>query len=89
METDTILSENIKAYRKSLGITSEELAGLVGISRQSLQMHQSGKRKPTSEHTKKYAEVFGVTLEQLESTPHPDTWGFIVFNKITWLQAKP
>lgn len=88
MEINDILGKNIKAYRKALGMTTESLAEIVGISRQSLQMHQSGQRIPTPEHINKYAEVFGVTPEQLESIPHADTWNFVVFDKIIWSQAK-
>ena len=88
METNSLLGKNIKAYRKALCITTEDLAAMIGISRQSLQMHQSGKRIPTPEHINKYAQVFGVTPEQLESTPHPDTWNFVVFDQITWSQVK-
>lgn len=36
----------------------------------------------------RYAEIFGVTPEDLESVPHPDSWNFVVFDQIIWLQVQ-
>jgi len=87
METGNILGKNIRAYREACGITGEALAEQMGISRQSLQMHQAGKRIPSPEHLRKYALIFGTTPEILESVPHPGSWNFVVLNKIVWQQS--
>lgn len=88
METNNILGDNIRTYRKALGLTGEDLSQRMGISRQSLQMHQSGQRIPKPDHIKKYAEIFGISAETLENTPHPKSYNFVVYDRILWEESE-
>lgn len=41
------VSLNIKVYRMKKGLTQEELAELIGVSRNTIQFWESGKRLPS------------------------------------------
>mgnify|MGYP002626703496 CR=1 FL=1 len=41
------LSSNIKKFRKEMGLTQEELANRVGVSRQSINAIENGRMSPT------------------------------------------
>lgn len=55
----------IRNLRETSGMSQEELAGLVGLSRPSIVNIESGKRKISVQELVKFAEVFDLTLDQL------------------------
>lgn len=57
MET---LGEKILVLRKSLGLSQEELAEKLGVSRQTIYRWESNSVLPDSENTNKLCEVFAV-----------------------------
>ena len=61
------LSENIRRYRKQLGLTQEQLAEAVGVSRQTVAKWESGETSPDLEHAAALAEALGTTLDALVS----------------------
>lgn len=55
----------IRKLREASGMSQEDLAGLVGVSRPSIVNIESGKRKISAEELVQFAEVFDLTLDQL------------------------
>lgn len=61
-----MFSENLKNLRRSQGISQEELADKIGVSKSSIGMYEQGKRLPKTDTVmKKIAEYFGVSLDYL------------------------
>ena len=61
-----MFSENLKNLRRSQGISQEELAEKIGVSKSSIGMYEQGKRLPKTDTVmKKIAEYFGVSLDYL------------------------
>lgn len=55
----------IKEYRKELGLSQEELALAVNVSRQTIYAIEAGKYNPSLELSLGLARFFGVTVEAL------------------------
>ena len=55
----------IRKLREVSGMSQEELAGLAGLSRPSIVNIESGKRKISAQELIQFAEIFGLTLDQL------------------------
>ena len=60
-------SENLIELRKLNNYTQEELAELIGVSRQTLSKYETGESLPDIEKCKQLAEVFSVTIDDLIS----------------------
>ena len=60
-------SENLIELRKLNNYTQEDLAELIGVSRQTLSKYETGESLPDIEKCKQLAEVFSVTLDDLIS----------------------
>lgn len=58
-------SDKLKELRKSKGITQEELANSVFVSRSVIAKYESGNALPTRENAEKLAVYFGVKLSYL------------------------
>ena len=58
-------SEKLKELRKKKGITQEDLAKSIYISRSVIAKYESGASLPTNENAKKLAEFFNVKLNYL------------------------
>lgn len=61
------LAEQIRARREALGITQEQLAELVGISRITISQWERGKNKPWARHLPALAAVFDCSVGELLS----------------------
>lgn len=63
--------EKITQLRKEKGMSQEDLAQVVGVSRQAVQKWESGQSNPDMENLKLLSSYFGVTLDYLvwEETP--------------------
>lgn len=77
------LSENIRRLRRAAGLSQEELAGRLGVSRQSVSLWEQGETNPTVENIYAMAEVLGVSFNELmaepvEAEPAPNTEGEVV-----------
>lgn len=59
------VGSEIRRLREASGMSQEELAGLVGVSRPSIVNIESGKRKISAEELIQFADIFGLTLDQL------------------------
>ena len=58
-----ILSERVITFRKEKGLTQEQLAEKIGVSRAVLGVVESGLRAPSKEMAKKLSVFFNVPLE--------------------------
>lgn len=63
------LSENIRRLRRARGLSQEELAGLLGVSRQSVSLWEQGETNPTMENIYAMAEVLGAGFDELMAPP--------------------
>ena len=65
------LSEKILYYRKKAGLSQEELAGRVGVSRQAVSKWELGDAAPEVDKLRALAREFGVTVDELISEEVP------------------
>lgn len=59
------LSENLSAYRRRLGLTQEELAERLGVSRQAVSKWESNRSRPELELLLALAELYSCTVDEL------------------------
>lgn len=58
-------SENLIELRKYHDYSQEELAEMIGVSRQTLSKYETGESLPDIEKSKLLADVFSVTIDDL------------------------
>jgi transcriptional regulator with XRE-family HTH domain len=59
------LGLRIKKFRESRGLSQEALAKLLGVSRPTMSLIETGDRKVSAEEVKKLSEIFGVSVEAM------------------------
>ena len=59
------LGEKIRGARKSTGMTQEQLAGILGVSRQAVTKWESGKGLPDIENLRIMAKALNVSIDYL------------------------
>lgn len=64
-----MLNENIKALRKTKGLTQDELAIRLNVVRQTVSKWEKGLSVPDAEMLQRIAEVFEVNVSQLLGAP--------------------
>ena len=67
------LSEKILSYRKSAGLSQEELAARVGVSRQAVSKWETGESTPELSKVVLLAKAFHITTDQLLSPEAPQS----------------
>lgn len=65
MDIKKTLGKRIQDYRKSKGLTQEQLSEIIKIDTISLSKIETGKNYPTAENLSKIAEVLGVEVYEL------------------------
>ncbi len=65
-------SQRLYELRRKAGLSQEELANLVGVTRQAVQKWESGASKPDLDNIATLAEYFQVSLDYLVSGKEPD-----------------
>ena len=63
------LGERISQYRRSLGISQEELGARLGVSRQAVSKWETGAATPDMANLMALAREFGVSVAELTETP--------------------
>ncbi len=58
-------SDRIKVLRTERGITQEQLAAMLKVSRSTIGMYESGKREPDFEMSEAIADIFNVDMDYL------------------------
>lgn len=61
----TSVGENIKNIRKKIGITQEELAEKLSVTRQAVSNWENGKTEPDIETLTKIAQIFDIGIDEL------------------------
>ena len=61
----TLMKNFLRAERKRKKITQEQLASLVGVSRQSINAIERGKYTPSTSLALKISEIFNTTVNSL------------------------
>ena len=59
------IAQNIQGSRLAIGLTQEQLAEAVGVSRQTVAKWESGETSPDLEHAAALADALGTTLDGL------------------------
>lgn len=72
-----MLKENLIMLRNMHGISQEEIAGKIGISRQAYAKWESGATMPDIEKCKALADYYGVTVDGLLKTETEEKIGII------------
>jgi Zn-dependent peptidase ImmA (M78 family)/transcriptional regulator with XRE-family HTH domain len=64
-----IVAANLILYRKSLGLSQEQLAEQAGVTRQSINNYENAKTLPDSKILSTLASALGITLDNLLRSP--------------------
>lgn len=67
------LSDNILQLRKALGLSQEQLAEQIGVSRQSISKWETGQSAPELDKLLALSRVFGVSTDALLGNNAPET----------------
>lgn len=70
-ERDGVAGTRIRAARNGAGLTQQNLAAAVGVSRQTIIAMETGDYAPSVYLAIKIARALGVTVENLWSEPDP------------------
>ena len=68
-----MFKDNLISLRKMKGLSQEELAGMINVSRQTLSKYETGESLPDVEKCKQIADVFEVSLDDLVNYESKDT----------------
>ena len=83
-----MFAENLKYFRKRAGLTQQELADKIGVSRSTIGMYESAEREPDFETLEAIADVLNVNMSILlgeeKSTPVISDEGevSVIFNQL-------
>ena len=71
MVRPTKVTNSIRTLREQAGLTQAELAGRVGVTRQTLIAIEQGRYSPSLEMAFQIAQAFDVPLDQVFQYPTP------------------
>ena len=60
-----VFGENLRRIRKARGISQEELARMLGTSKQVISRYENGQRSPKLSTVEEYADKLGVSAAML------------------------
>ena len=66
-----LLGKNIKEKRKCLGISQEELASLLEVSRQSISLWETDQTVPTLDKLQSMSKILDVSMDELTTGIQP------------------
>ena len=67
MKQAEIIGRNLRSLREKRGLTQENVAEYLGISRSIISYYEIGDRTTTLAHLEKLADLFGVEVADLSS----------------------
>lgn len=75
-----MFKDNLSKLRRMHGMSQEELADKIGVSRQTLSKYENGESLPDIEKCKQIADVFGVSIDDMLNygIEDPDNMGLAV-----------
>ena len=59
------LGTRLKKAREYLGLTQDDVAKLIGVSRVTITNIETGTRKVSAEELSKFSKIYGCTMEEL------------------------
>lgn len=62
--------KKLKEYRKKLGLTQEEVAKMLGLTTQTYQNYELGRREPDNATLLKMADFYNITLDEMFDRKH-------------------
>ena len=65
------LSENILQFRRAMGLSQEQLAQQIGVSRQTVSKWETGQSAPELEKLVAISQIFGVSTDELLGNTRP------------------
>ena len=65
MGKPTVVTNAIREHRAHVGMSQNELAALVGVTRQTMNATEAGKYSPSLEVAFRISRVFGLTVEDI------------------------
>lgn len=66
------IGENIQYYRKKIGLSQENLASLLYVSRQTISLWETGQTMPTIDNLIRLREIFGTSADAILCETDPD-----------------
>lgn len=66
----TVLSKRIKEEREYRGLSQDEVAGHLGVSRSAISLIESGLRRVSAEELSRLAKLYQTTMESLTGRDH-------------------
>lgn len=83
------VARNLKRLRKQTGLTQEELAERLHVTRQAVSSWETAKTQPDIETLTALAEALGTDVNELIYGPRPDGEGYVRYQKkyIAWTAA--
>ncbi|MBE5856046.1 MAG: helix-turn-helix transcriptional regulator [Lachnospiraceae bacterium] len=73
-----MFKDNLVQTRKLMGLTQEDIADKLGVTRQSVAKWESGESVPDLDKCKQLADIFGVSLDDLANYEPEDNLGVAV-----------
>ncbi len=73
-----MFKDNLVQLRKMLQMTQEDVAGKLGVTRQSVAKWEVGESVPDLDKCKRLADIFGVSLDDLANYESTDNMGLAV-----------
>ena len=75
-----MFKDNLSELRRMHGMSQEELADKIGVSRQTLSKYENGESLPDIEKCKQIADVFGVSIDDMLNygIEDPDNMGLAI-----------
>lgn len=83
------IGERIFLHRKRLGLSQEELAARLGVSRQAVSKWELGTSTPEPENIIALARIFGITTDELLMGQPPASQAAAPDGGVTWLDRLP
>lgn len=68
MSSEYNFADNLKAERVRRGLSQEELASKLGVTKSAISLYEVGKISPTLSRVEQLADVLGVTVSDLVSS---------------------
>ena len=75
------LVTRLKEAREYLGLTQEEVAKLIGVSRVIITNIEAGTRKVSAEELSKFSKIYGWSMEELMEGEKVETETFQMFTR--------
>lgn len=66
MSLQRYVGEKIKEFRLKRGMSQEELADLLGTTKQTVSRYETGERKANQDILFKLSEIFNVSIDELK-----------------------